>query len=93
MSQQLYFNLLTFDWPKKPITLYFSVEKIEGSVSVYKSNFPNNVNDIFPYLGNEETKEIYTTFEKQIENNFPLEVDFNKKNANFSIGSNRFYFF
>ena len=56
MSQQLYFNLLTFDWPQKPLTFYFSLEKIEGSVSVYKSNYPNNIKDIFPNLGIEETK-------------------------------------
>lgn len=51
MSQQLYFNILTFDWPQKLLTLYFSLEKIQVSVSVYKSNYPNNIRDVFPNLG------------------------------------------
>ncbi len=80
MSQQLYFNLLTFNWPQKPLTFYFSLEKIEGSVSVYKSNYPNNLKDIFPSLEIQETKEIYTTFDTHTESSIPLEIDFNNKN-------------
>ena len=77
MSQQLYFNLLTFDWPQKPITLYFSLEQIKGSVLVYKSNYPININEIFPNLGNEGIEKIYTTFDKNVEGTTPLEIDFN----------------
>lgn len=79
MSQQLYFNLLTFDWPQKPITLYFSLEQIKGSVLVYKSNHPNNINEIFPNLGNEGIEKIYTTYDNPLEGMKPLEVDFNNK--------------
>lgn len=83
MSQQLYFNLLTFEWPQKPITLYFSLEQIKGSVSVYKSNHPVNINEIFPNLGNEGIEKIYTTFDNNLEGTIPLEVDFNDKNVFF----------
>lgn len=83
MSQQLYFNLLTFDWPQKPITLYFSFEKIEGSVSVYKSNYPNNIKDIFPNLGIEGIEEIYTTFDTQTEGFKAVDVIFNNENTHF----------
>ena len=81
MSQQLYFNLLTFDWPQKPITLYFSLEKIKGSVLVYKSNYPNNITEIFPNLGNEGIEKIYTTFDKNAEGTTLLEIDFNDNNV------------
>ena len=80
MSQQLYFNLLTFEWPQKPITLYFSLEQIKGSVSVYKSNHPKNINEIFPNLEDERIEKIYTTFDNNLEGTTPLEVDFNKEN-------------
>lgn len=76
MSQQLYFNLLTFDWPQKPITLYFSLEKIEGSFSVHKSNYPNNIKDVFPNLGIEGIEEIYTTFDTQTEGFKAVDVIF-----------------
>ena len=81
MSQQLYFNLLTFDWPQKPIMLYFSLEQIKGSVLVYKSNYPNNITEIFPNLVNEGIEKIYTTFDKNVEGTTPLEIDFNDKNV------------
>ena len=77
MSQQLYFNLLTFDWPQKPITLYFSLEQIKGSVLVYKSNYPKNINEIFPNLGNEGIEKIYTTFDNNLEGTTALVIDFN----------------
>ena len=83
MSQQLYFNLLTFDWPKKPITLYFSLEQIKGSVSVYIKKLPKNIIDIFPNLGNEGIEKIYTTIDKNVEGTTPLEIDFNDKNVFF----------
>ena len=79
----MYFKLLTFDWPQKPITLYFSLEQIKGSVLVYKSNHPNNITEIFPNLGNEGIEKIYTTFDKNVEGTTPLEVDFNDKNVFF----------
>ncbi len=80
MSQQLYFNLLTFAWPQKPITLYFSLEQIKGSVSVYKSNHPNNINEIFPNLEIEGIEKIYTTFDTPTEGFTPLEVNFKEDN-------------
>jgi hypothetical protein len=80
MSQQLHFNLLTFEWPQKLTTFYFSIEKIKGSIPVHKSKYPSNIKDIFPNLENEETEEIHTTFEKQVEGSIPLEVDLIKKN-------------
>nr|WP_315164069.1 Piwi domain-containing protein [uncultured Flavobacterium sp.] len=83
MSQQLYFNLLTFEWPQKPITLYFSLEQIRGSVLVYKSNYPNNINEIFPNLGNEGIEKIYTSFDNNLEGTTPLDIDFNDKNVFF----------
>ena len=83
MSQQLYFNLLTFDWPQKPITLYFSLEQIKGSVSVYIKKLPKNIIDIFPNLGYEGIEKIYTTFDKNVEGTTPLEIDFNDKNVFF----------
>lgn len=77
MSQQLYFNLLTFAWPQKPLTLYFSLQQIKGSVLVYKSNYPKNINEIFPNLGNEGIEKIYTTFDNNLEGTTALVIDFN----------------
>jgi len=79
MSQQLYFNLLTFEWPQKPITLYFSLEQIKGSVLVYKSNYPNNINEIFPNLGNEGIEKIYTSFDRNLEGTIVSKINFNVK--------------
>lgn len=39
MSQELYFNIITFDLPDKPITFYLSKEKIGNAQKLYKQSF------------------------------------------------------
>ncbi|MGM5470244.1 Piwi domain-containing protein [Flavobacteriaceae bacterium LMO-SS05] len=62
MSQELYFNILTFDIPTKPVTFYFSKEKIGNAQEIYKNKFPSNIEELFPGIKEENPDFIYTSF-------------------------------
>ena len=62
MNQELYFNILTFDIPTKPITFYFSKEKIGYAQEIYKNKFPSNIEELFPGIKEENPDFIYTSF-------------------------------
>jgi len=48
MNQNLFFNILTFDWPKGPVNLYYSRTNQGTGQELYFTLFPNEVEQIFP---------------------------------------------
>ncbi len=83
MNQELYTNLITFDWPTESKTLYFSLAKEKGSKRIFKNAFPNNLAFIFPEVNNTETEYVYTTFGYRKEGFTPLIIDLKNTNPEF----------
>lgn len=62
MKQNLFFNILTFDWPKGPVNLYYSRTNQGTGQELYFTLFPNEVEQIFPGIVRNSTNKIYTSF-------------------------------
>ncbi|WP_452603251.1 Piwi domain-containing protein [Pontimicrobium sp. MEBiC06410] len=75
MSQELYFNIITFDLPDKPITFYLSKEKIGNAQKLYKNKFPVNLEELFPGIEKENPDFIYTSFIYEKEGYLPLTIN------------------
>src|SRR5690606_35416839 len=76
MSQQLHFNILTFEPPKKPKTLYFSLTKQGECYPIHRYNFPVDISDTFPEIDEKKVKKICTTFDDEREDFTAHKVDF-----------------
>ncbi len=76
--QNLFFNILTFDWPDKKPTFYFSDQKQTKYPRIHKSLFPNAISSILPGLNG--TEFIYTTFTGKTEGFSPITIDFQTDN-------------
>ena len=72
MDQDLFFNVLTFDWPKEPVTLYFSNESNDRCQDLYFSLFPNEAESLFPGLVRNSTNTLHTTFGYPAEGMFAM---------------------
>ena len=79
MNQELYFNILTFDIPNKPITFHFSIEKIGNAQKLYKNKFPSNIEEIFPGIYEQNPDFIYTSFNFEKEGYTPLTLNLNEQ--------------
>lgn len=80
MEQKLFFNILTFDWPKEPVTMYFSDTGYHRCHELYFTLFPNEIEQIFPNLARNSTNKLYTTFGYPAEDFIPLASDLQKEN-------------
>lgn len=80
MGQSLFFNILTFDWPKKNVPFYFHQVEQTSYPRLHRRVFPNNIDSIFPDLTNSDQKFIATTYEGDTEGFTPLEIDFKTEN-------------
>lgn len=83
MDQDLFFNVLTFDWPKEPVTLYFSNESNDRCQELYFSLFPNEAESLFPGVVRNSTNTLYTTFGYPAEGFQPLSIDLKNENQDF----------
>jgi len=79
-KENLFFNLLTFDYPTDKQTFYFSKEKIEKCQTIYKTLFPKEIDSIFPGISNNDTDCIYTTFTGEQEGFLALDIQLDKDN-------------
>lgn len=80
MDQKLFFNILTFDWPKDPVTFYFYDELVPGSIKLHNSLWPTDIELIFPDRKIDREKVIYTTFTREKEGAKELSIDFKQDN-------------
>ncbi|WP_192347895.1 hypothetical protein [Algoriphagus sp. Y33] len=83
MEQELFFNVLTFDWPKEPVTLYFSNQSNDRCQELYFRLFPNEAESLFPGLVRNSTNTLYTTFGYPAEGFQPLSIDLKNENQDF----------
>ena len=80
MNQQLFFNILTFDWPNEPVTFHFYDESVQGSIKLHNSLWPKDIEAIFPDRILDKEKAIYTTFTREKEGAKVLSIDFKQDN-------------
>ena len=83
MEQKLYFNILTFDWPKEPVTMYFSRTESQKCQKLYFTLFPNEIEQIFPNIVRNSTNKLYTTFTGDNEGFLPFTINFQSENPDF----------
>ncbi|NJX15524.1 Piwi domain-containing protein [Tamlana crocina] len=82
MQEHLKFNILSFNWPRKLLTFYVSLNKVDGVDTIHHRKFPSTITEVFSNEELEEAEEIYTTFTKPREGFKPLKVDCNNYNLN-----------
>ena len=77
----LFFNIITFDWTEKPLTFYFKEGKQEDGTSIHKSIFPKNIHNYLPNANDLDF--ISTSFDHEKEGYVPVEIDFKHENKDF----------
>ena len=80
MSQNLFFNILTFDWPKEPVKFYFTDKDPGFGTKLHSTLFPKEIRKIFPALSSDFDTYIYTTFNKESAGFKSLSIDFRSDN-------------
>lgn len=75
MSEQLHFNILSFDWPSKAPIFYFTLQDAEGLHRVHRSKFSKQLLEALPILEDTDIEYVYTSFDKPIENAVALELE------------------
>lgn len=80
MDQNLFFNILTFDWPAEPVNFYFSDTDNGRCNKLYFSLFPKEIESLFPQLRPNSTNNLYTTFTGVSEGFLPLYINFQTEN-------------
>lgn len=74
------FNIVTFDFPEGDQVFYFSKEEKGMCHRLYWSQFPNDIENIFPGIKSDGTEFIYTTYDFEKDGFFPLAVDLRTEN-------------
>jgi hypothetical protein len=82
MQEQIKFNILNFNWPRKLLTFYVSLKQTKECQTIYYTKFPANITEVFTNEELEEKEEIYTTFTAPTEGFKPLKIDCNNYNKN-----------
>jgi hypothetical protein len=77
----LFFNILTFDWPEKTVVFYFKEGKQEDSTSIHKSIFPKNIANFLPNAKSLDF--ISTSFDNEKDGFIPVVIDFKNENKEF----------
>jgi hypothetical protein len=80
IEENLFLNTLAFEFPKEPVTFYFSLED-RTDCFLTKLNhalFPQNIRNIFPNINNGDT--LYTSFTRKLDGFLPLEINFTTDN-------------
>ena len=79
MSENLHFNILSFDWPTSKPIFYFTIEETQGSHPIHKYKWSPKILEAFPELNNSEIENIYTTFTTKTEGAIGIEIAMFKK--------------
>jgi hypothetical protein len=80
MKQNLFFNILTFDWPTEPVNFYISDTDNGKCQVLYFTLFPNEIGSPFPNLVRNSTNNLFTTFTGETEGFQPLPINFQTEN-------------
>lgn len=82
MQEHIKFNILNFNWPRKLLTFYVSLNKTQEADTIHHRKFPSTITDVFSNEELEEAEEIYTTFTTPTEGFKTLKVDCSNYNLN-----------
>jgi Piwi domain len=74
VEEALYLNTIPFEYPKEPVTFYFSLDDGDGLKKLNHVNFPANIKDIYPGITNGDP--LYTSFDRKMEGLQSLAIDF-----------------
>jgi hypothetical protein len=88
-------NVLTFAWPESSIPFYFTENEIEKSRKLHISNYPNNIEALFPGIKADPDRSLYTTFDYKTDEGIPLLLDFSSENKDLlkKYYNNRLYYY
>lgn len=74
MTEQLHFNILSFDWAQPQPLFYFTIEETKGSHPIFKSKWSDKIMKAFPTLKDTDIDNIYTTFTNLTEGSIGIEI-------------------
>jgi hypothetical protein len=74
VEEALYLNTIPFEYPKAPVTFYFSLNDGDGLKKLNHVNFPVNIRDIYPNITNADP--LYSSFDRKMEGLQSLAIDF-----------------
>lgn len=80
MNQNLFFNLLSFNWPAENVTIYFSRRQFRRSFRVHKTIFPINLSSIYPEVHEKGFEFVYTSFDKPVNGIESIAISFCEDN-------------
>jgi hypothetical protein len=80
----LFLNILSFDWAKEKIPLYFSLVEAPRTKRIYKSSFPEQLKTLFPDLEKDKVEFVYTSFGFPRAGFKPLEIELKTTNIDFA---------
>ena len=75
MSEHLKTNVLTFSWPNKIPTFYFTISELEESHPIHKSKFSRQISNAFKEVDISDLDQIYTTFTIKTPNSIGLKIN------------------
>jgi len=75
MREHLKTNVLTFDWPKKTPTFYFTIDELKDSHPIHKSKFSKQICNAFKDIGINNLDQIYTTFIIKTSNSIGVKIN------------------
>ena len=75
-SPNLRLNVLTFDWPTEPVLFYFTENPTAKCKKLHYSQYPINIETLFPGITADKDRSLYTTFDFKTDNGKPLSIDF-----------------
>jgi hypothetical protein len=80
-QQNLYFNILTFNWPQGEINFYFHEQENKRYPSLHKSLFPKQIASAFPAVARNPQKDfIACSFTGAVDGFTPLSINFQTEN-------------
>lgn len=79
-SQNLKLNVLTFAWPGQPTVFYFSDSPTVKCKKLHYTQYPNNIETLFPGITADKERSLYTSFDFKTDIGKPLSPDFKHSN-------------
>lgn len=79
-NSNLKLNVLTFAWPQVPFTFYFSESPSVICKKLHYTQYPDNIETLFPGITADRERSLYTTFDHKTEEGKPLSMDFMQGN-------------
>jgi hypothetical protein len=75
MREHLKTNVLTFSWPNKTPTFYFTIAELEDAHPIHKSKFSRQISNAFKEFDISNLDQIYTTFTQKTQNSIGVKIN------------------